>query len=67
MLPCRPGGALDKGCCSPHDPATTTGLNDACAVGKEGCRNRAAIDVLIAKLETLALDTGGGLDGFAPA
>jgi hypothetical protein len=29
-----------RGCCSPHDPAATTGLNDACAVGKGGLRQQ---------------------------
>jgi hypothetical protein len=29
-----------RGCCSSHHPAATTGLNDACAVGKGGLRKQ---------------------------
>ena len=31
-----------QGCCSPQDPAATTGPNDACAVGKGGLRKQGA-------------------------
>jgi len=34
--------------CSPHDPAATTDLNDACAAGKGELRKRTAVDLLVA-------------------
>jgi hypothetical protein len=51
-----------RGCCSSHDPAATTGPNDACAVGKGALRNR-AIDLLVAKSASLVGEVGArGVD-----
>ncbi len=42
-----------RGCCSPHNPAATTDLNDACPVGPGGLRDTAAIGLLVANLRNM--------------